>query len=99
MLKCPVQGITLLRRAFLLEFTHTTFDNLCKGGAFMAEIHSTFTELPRSCKSAADHIAQELAKEDIFASLSDANCEKLTKLEQTLSKETGENVILVAYRT
>ena len=52
----------------------------------LADILSSVTELPRSCKSAADHMARELAKEDAFASLSDSCCQKLTKLEQELQK-------------
>lgn len=64
----------------------------------MAKIHSDVTELPRSCKSAAEHMAAELAREDCFADLSDSCRRKLTELEQVLTKETGEKVALVAYR-
>lgn len=64
----------------------------------MANIHSDVTELPLSCKSAAERTARELAKEDQFADLSESGREKLTQLEQTLSEETGENIALVAYR-
>ena len=64
----------------------------------MSDIHSTVTGLPRSCKSAADRMARELEKEDTFATLTDDCCRQITDLEQTLSKKTGENVALVAYR-
>lgn len=64
----------------------------------MSDIHSTVTDLPRSCKSAAEHMARELAKEDAFATLTDDCCRQITELEQTLSKNTGESVALVAYR-
>lgn len=33
-----------------------------------------------------------------YANLSEADRQKLTELEQTLQKETGEKVALVAYR-
>lgn len=64
----------------------------------MSDIHSTVTELPLSCKSAADHMARELELEDRYADISDSCCQKITELEQAISKETGENVALVAYR-
>ena len=64
----------------------------------MADIHSTFTDLPLSCKSAADRMAREIAREERFADLSEASCRELTKLEETLSRKTGEKVALVAYR-
>ncbi|MBS6195258.1 MAG: hypothetical protein KH828_06735 [Clostridiales bacterium] len=64
----------------------------------MSDIHSTVTELPLSCKSAAEKAAQQLALEDTFADLNDSCCRKLSRLEQELSDETGEQVILVAYR-
>lgn len=64
----------------------------------MSDIRSTVTGLPRSCKSAADRMARELAKEDAFAILTDDCCRQITELEQALSRETGEDVALVAYR-
>lgn len=64
----------------------------------MSDIHSTVTELPLSCKSAADRMARELKREDAYAELSENCCQKITKLEQDISKETGEKVALVAYR-
>lgn len=64
----------------------------------MSNIHSSVTELPTSCKSAADRAASVLAREDQFADLSDSCCQKLTALEQKLCEETGEQVALVAYR-
>lgn len=65
----------------------------------MPNVNSSVTELPRSCKTAAEKMASELAREEAFANLSDSCCQKLTELEQVISKETGENVALVAYRT
>lgn len=64
----------------------------------MSDIRSTVTDLPRSCKSAADRMSRELAKEDAFAALTDDCCRQITDLEQKLSKKTGEDVALVAYR-
>lgn len=64
----------------------------------MTNIHSNITDLPLSCKSAAEHMAKELEKEDIFADLSESCCRKLTDLEQSLEKETGEKIALVAYK-
>lgn len=32
-----------------------------------------------------------------FATISDSDCQKLTELENTIQKETGEKVALVAY--
>lgn len=64
----------------------------------MSHVHSSITELPLSCKSAAERVAKELEKEDCFANLTDDCCKKLTDLERCISKETGENVVLVAYR-
>lgn len=64
----------------------------------MSDIHSTVTDLPRSCKSAAEHMARELEKEDIYADLTNACCQKITNLEQDIAKETGEKVALVAYK-
>lgn len=64
----------------------------------MSDIHSTVTDLPRSCKFAADHMARELEKEDAYASLTDDCCRQITDLEQNIAKETGEKVALVAYR-
>ncbi|MDO5538719.1 MAG: hypothetical protein Q4F83_01420 [Eubacteriales bacterium] len=64
----------------------------------MSNIHSTVTELPLSCKSAAENIARELEKEDTYAQLTDSCHRKITDLEQAIEKETGEKVALVAYR-
>lgn len=64
----------------------------------MTNILSDVTPLPLSCKSAAERTARELEKEDAYADLSEGNRRKLTELEQVLSKETGENIALVAYR-
>lgn len=64
----------------------------------MANIHSTVTDLPLSCKSASDRMSRYLEKEDAFAVLTDDCCRKITELEQYLSKHTGDNVALVAYR-
>ncbi len=33
-----------------------------------------------------------------FATLSDSSCSMITELEQKLQEDTGENVVLVAYR-
>lgn len=64
----------------------------------MAKIQSNVTELPSNCKSAADHMSRVLKAEDQFAELPESCRQKLTALEQTISKETGEPVALVAYR-
>lgn len=64
----------------------------------MSHIQSSVTDLPNSCKSAAEHTAQVLRAEDSYADLTDRCCQKITDLEQELSKCTGENVVLVAYR-
>ncbi|MCI8506774.1 MAG: hypothetical protein HFI67_11370 [Lachnospiraceae bacterium] len=62
------------------------------------QIHSHVTELPQSCKSAAERMAAELEEEDRYVNLSGDCLKKLTKLEQKIGKETGEKVALVAYR-
>ncbi len=64
----------------------------------MAKVHSDVTELPASCKSAAEHMAAELAKEDVYVDLSGSGIEELTRLEEKLGREAGEKVALVAYR-
>lgn len=64
----------------------------------MANIQSPVTELPPNCRSAADHMAQELAAEERFAELTESSRRKLTELEQAISKESKEKVALVAYR-
>ena len=64
----------------------------------MATVHSNVTELPESCKSAAEHVAAELAKEDVYADLSGDCLEKIGRLEEKIGRETGEKVALVAYR-
>lgn len=63
----------------------------------MSNIHSTVTELPVSCKSSAERMARELAMED-YADINENCLKKITELEHTLSKETGERIALVAYR-
>ncbi len=64
----------------------------------MQHIQSTVTDLPASCRSAADHTAQVLAEEDKFADLNEHCRQKVQELEDTLSKELKEHVSLVAYR-
>lgn len=64
----------------------------------MSDIHSTVTDLPRSCRSVAEHMARELEKEDTYATLTESCCRQITDLERAISKETGEKVALVAYR-
>ncbi len=64
----------------------------------MAAVHSNVTELPESCKSAAERMAAELAREDAYVNLSESSVEKLRELEGKIGKETGERVALVAYR-
>jgi len=64
----------------------------------MSHILSDITDLPRSCKSAAEHMARELEREDAFADLPGSCCRRITELEQELEKETGEKIALVAYR-
>ncbi len=64
----------------------------------MSHIQSSVTELPTNCKSAAEHTAQVLQAEDRYADLTDHCRQKITDLEQDLSRTTGENVVLVAYR-
>lgn len=64
----------------------------------MSDIHSTVTELPRSCKSAAEHMTQSLAMEDSLADLNDTCHEKIQALEQEIEDIIGERVALVAYR-
>ena len=61
-------------------------------------VHSTATELPTSCKSAAERMLDALREEDRFADLSKEGQEKLADLEQQLSQESGEKIALVAYR-
>ena len=64
----------------------------------MSDIHSAVTDLPCSCKSAAEPMAHELYREEPYASLTESCCRKISDLEQTIAKETGEKVALVAYR-
>lgn len=64
----------------------------------MSDIHSTVTNLPPSCKSAAERMAKELEKENSYADITSACCKKITALERDIEKETGEKVALVAYR-
>lgn len=64
----------------------------------MQHIQSRVTELPASCRSAADHMAQVLAEEDRFADLNERCRQKVTELEDALSRELKERVVLVAYR-
>lgn len=64
----------------------------------MSDIYSDVTEIPNSCKSAADRAARELNREDAYADISESCRQKLTALEDTIYEETGEQVALVAYR-
>lgn len=64
----------------------------------MTHVHSTITDLPLSCKSAAEHIARELEKEDAYANLTKDCCRQITDLEKSIEQKTGEKVALVAYR-
>ena len=64
----------------------------------MSDIHTDVTELPHSCKSAADRMASELEREDAYADLSESCCRELTEMEDRIYEETGEQVALVAYR-
>lgn len=64
----------------------------------MPNIQSAYTELPSNCQAAADRMAKALAEEDRFTDLTEHCQEKLTELEQVISKETGEKTALVAYR-
>lgn len=64
----------------------------------MTKVHSTVTDLPLSCKSAADRMAQELEKEEKYADLTEDCKNQITELEKSISKKTGEKVALVAYR-
>lgn len=64
----------------------------------MTQVHTNVTELPLSCKSAAERMAHEIEKEDRFADLTASCCQRITELENSISKETGEKVALVAYR-
>ena len=64
----------------------------------MSHIQSYCTELPDSCKSAAERMVQVLAEEDKYADLNEHCKRQLTQLEDTLSKELKERVVLVAYR-
>ena len=63
----------------------------------MNTIKSTVTDLPRSCKSAVEHMSQELAKENSFASLSENMLQKISGLEESISKDAGKNIVLIAY--
>lgn len=64
----------------------------------MSDIHSTVTELPLSCKSAAERMSKELEKESSYANITASCRQKITNLEKDIEKETGEKVALVAYR-
>lgn len=64
----------------------------------MAHVTSSVTELPRSCKSAAERVSEYLKEEDRYADLTEEDCNKLTALERELSESTGESVSLIAYR-
>lgn len=64
----------------------------------MTHVTSSVTELPRSCKSAAERTAAFLEEEDKYAQLSQTDLKKLTALEQELSKNTDTAIALVAYR-
>ena len=64
----------------------------------MTHVHSTITDLPLSCKSAAEHIAKELEREDAYVNLTKDCCRQITDLEKSIEQKTGEKVALVAYR-
>lgn len=64
----------------------------------MPDVQSTVTDLPSNCKSAAERVANVLAKEDQYADLTEHSRQKLTQLEDELAREVGEKVVLVAYR-
>lgn len=64
----------------------------------MQHIQSKVTQLPANCRSAADHMAQVLAEEDQYADLDEHCRQKIVELEDTLSRELKERVVLVAYR-
>ena len=64
----------------------------------MLHVQSSVTELPESCKSAADRMTQVLAEEDRYSDLNEHCRRKLTALEEELSSELKERVALVAYR-
>lgn len=64
----------------------------------MTNTHSTFTDLPLSCKSAAERTARRLTNEDTYANLPDQHLKKIMNLEQEISHDTGEDISLVAYR-
>ncbi len=64
----------------------------------MTNAHSTFTDLPLSCKSAAERAARKLATEDAYAALPENQLKKVTQLEQEISHATGAQISLVAYR-
>lgn len=64
----------------------------------MVHVQSSVTDLPRSCKSAAERMAQELSQEDKYADLTDSCLRQISDLERSISKKTGEDVALVAYR-
>lgn len=64
----------------------------------MADVQSSVTELPANCKSAAERVASVLAEEDQYADLTEICKQKITNLEDELTKETKERIALVAYR-
>lgn len=64
----------------------------------MPKVQSSVTELPLNCKSAAEYTAQVLQEEDQYADLTEHCQQSITNLERMISKESGENVALVAYR-
>lgn len=64
----------------------------------MTHTISSVTQLPNSCKSAAERTAAFLKAEDAYASLPENCLEKLSRLEKELSKETHASIALVAYR-
>ncbi len=64
----------------------------------MTNTHATFTDLPLSCKTAAERAARKLANEDSYADLTDTHLKKISELEQELSRDTKEAISLVAYR-
>ena len=68
----------------------------------MAKITSDVTELPKSCKSVMEHMERELESEDCSCEYADIDRKadmKIKDLEKELSRDTKQDVVLVAYQT
>lgn len=68
----------------------------------MAKITSSVTELPKSCKSVMENMERELEREDRSCEFADIDREanlKIKNLEKELSRETKQDVVLIAYQT